>query len=498
MISGIASVSYGSGALLWNLFQYYYINPTNINIDDDFGLTQQSDIMKTIPNFFATYGLLSIGIQVFGILCLRERIVNKSNPNNITRQYQPKVNNDNNKVPNAEDINDVNDRSFSYVHINHEYSQTNKIPNESDSEMSINEDKRMQNMFMYSKSVADDMEHSLVKNNNLNQSAKQKLITIIDKFGKNRKISNNNTKSKDDNRTYTRTSVTETEQNGTQIKENQMNLYNIQDINIDIILGSWVFWRIFLISLLNVSVYLFIIGNYAQIYIQYFGVYNNFYISIVGGIASLFNGFGRIFWATMIMDNKSFRESMATMCGIMTLFTVTLTMCGLGSDLIKKILLVVWFCVLFGCVGGNYSLLPTIVYSTFGNKHSSTLMTMIFLSEIPAALIYGVLTTSSQNMPGAPFLAGLMTMTIFGLASFVLTMKYDNTYGRDQFLLRKRKKKHKHNPTNTTNNKDTKPNLSPIHPKKSLLKTNQNKYEATHTREGLFFANIYYVSIFLY
>ena len=113
-------------------------------------------------------------------------------------------------------------------------------------------------------------------------------------------------------------------------------------------LKTWKFWQLFLNSVTNVTVFLFVSAEWKIFASDYLGIGSDSFLAIVGSVSSLCNGVCRIFWGLFYDWNGSFAISMGTMCAIMTAFTATMTFCDVEC---YNYLLFSVFCFLF-FVGG--------------------------------------------------------------------------------------------------------------------------------------------------
>ena len=112
------------------------------------------------------------------------------------------------------------------------------------------------------------------------------------------------------------------------------------------------------------------------------------FLALVGSISSLFNALGRLFWGG-VADRKSFVFSMTAMLCSMTVLLATMplsrTLALHGHS--ARAFVAVWTCCLFFCLGGNFSMFPAMTARSFGRKWFSVNYGLLFLSNVPAALI---------------------------------------------------------------------------------------------------------------
>ncbi len=146
--------------------------------------------------------------------------------------------------------------------------------------------------------------------------------------------------------------------------------------------------------LLSAMCGLIVIGTYAS-FATSIDVDSNYLYEIgtvdfvlVGSVAALFNGVGRIFWGK-IADNLDFRQSMMIMftCQAVLCFTYYLTN-------LNEIVFLISTCLIFFCFGGNLSLFPTGTSDLFGKNNMGSNYGVVFIGYGVAGFVGAVAVNS--------------------------------------------------------------------------------------------------------
>ena len=141
------------------------------------------------------------------------------------------------------------------------------------------------------------------------------------------------------------------------------------------------------------------------------------FLATVGSIAAVFNCLGRIVWG-LIADRVSYKFALVLLSATMTIFTLTFYSCILGG----KAMFFIWVCVIFFCIGGNFSLFPTAIGRAFGLKYVSINYGLLFTSQVVAAVIGTTLSSTLKNLIQY---YGLMFMVSgFSFIGFLLAIIY--------------------------------------------------------------------------
>ena len=94
-----------------------------------------------------------------------------------------------------------------------------------------------------------------------------------------------------------------------------------RDAPVSGMLMSGTFWHIYLISLTQIFYGYYIINQFKTYGLGY--GHDDTFLSVVGAIGSLFNGFLRIFWSSLL-DKYPFHKVYGTLCGIQIFLIITI------------------------------------------------------------------------------------------------------------------------------------------------------------------------------
>lgn len=137
-------------------------------------------------------------------------------------------------------------------------------------------------------------------------------------------------------------------------------------------------------------------AEWKQFAISYLQIHDDEYLAMVGSFGALMNGTGRFMWG-FIYDHMQttvkapFRIVMGVMASIVAVAIATLPL----LDVIfvdSRIPFVIWVCFIWGCVGCQYAFLPDKINTTFGSKHTGSILGLFIWIESPLALVVVVLT----------------------------------------------------------------------------------------------------------
>merc|ERR1712228_296416 len=118
-----------------------------------------------------------------------------------------------------------------------------------------------------------------------------------------------------------------------------------------------------------------------KIFSNHLGISDDAYLSLIGSISAIFNGFGRILFGYIFDKTQSFRFVLGgiNMCLAMLLFS--------WPYCFGNIMPFIWVCLLFGLFSSNFSIFPTVTTLLFGTKNVGTNVGLIFSSQIFSAFI---------------------------------------------------------------------------------------------------------------
>lgn len=98
------------------------------------------------------------------------------------------------------------------------------------------------------------------------------------------------------------------------------------------------------------------------------------FLAIIGSIGAVFNSVGRLFWG-YLMDRMPFKICFLT---ITTILVAIISTVYLTKFIEIKFVYLIWICVLFFANCGVYTVIPTIVAKTFGQKHFNAIYGFIY------------------------------------------------------------------------------------------------------------------------
>jgi hypothetical protein len=139
---------------------------------------------------------------------------------------------------------------------------------------------------------------------------------------------------------------------------------------------TWLVGFIVGISLVQGTFISYSFKNYGLKYIP-----NDAFITTVGTIGAVMNGLSRSFWGNL-MDRLPYKYI------FMVLLAVQITI-GFTIDSIVsyKVLYLIWIALSYFCLGGHFSMTPTICAKMYGAKTGGQVYSIVFLFFIPAGII---------------------------------------------------------------------------------------------------------------
>lgn len=141
------------------------------------------------------------------------------------------------------------------------------------------------------------------------------------------------------------------------------------------------------------------------------------FLAVVGSVSAIFNCVGRIFWG-FVADRVSYKFALVLISAIMTIFLLTMYACTVGG----KWLFFLWVCVIFFCIGGNFSVFPTAIARAYGIQYVSVNYGLLFTSQIVAGCVGALLSTVLKTHVGY---AGLFfVVSGFSGAGLLLALLY--------------------------------------------------------------------------
>ena len=152
---------------------------------------------------------------------------------------------------------------------------------------------------------------------------------------------------------------------------------------------------------------------------KFFGLqvhFDDHFLAVVGSVSAIFNGLGRNVWGNLA-DRVSYKFSLVLLSGIKTVFLLTLYFSswdalGVAGD---KALYFIWICVIFFCIGGNFSVFPTAVARAYGVEYVSVNYGLLFTSQVVAGPVGAFLAT---------ILKAHLMISAFSAIGFFLALLY--------------------------------------------------------------------------
>lgn len=141
------------------------------------------------------------------------------------------------------------------------------------------------------------------------------------------------------------------------------------------------------------------------------------FLASVGSIAAVFNCLGRIAWG-LIADRVSYKFALVLLAAIMTIFTLTFYSCSLGG----KAMFFIWVCIIFFCIGGNFSLFPTAIGRAFGLKYVSINYGLLFTSQVVAGAVGATLSSTLKSL--IHYYGLMFLVSGFSAIGFLLALIY--------------------------------------------------------------------------
>jgi len=154
----------------------------------------------------------------------------------------------------------------------------------------------------------------------------------------------------------------------------------------------WMLWVTFILSAISG---LMVIGSYSRFIESYLIVD----FVLIGSLAALFNGLGRIVWGKLA-DLISYKKAMYLMFSIQAILLLLYF-----TTNVNDLYFLIMTCVIYFCFGGNFSLFPTATADLFGMKNLGPNYGMVFTA-------YGI----------AGFLGATMTLPIVAAFGSYLTL----------------------------------------------------------------------------
>lgn len=180
------------------------------------------------------------------------------------------------------------------------------------------------------------------------------------------------------------------------------------------------FWMLWLMFVLSAISGLLVIGSFAAFAKLTDPALNPLYVIsatdfvLLGGIAALFNGLGRIVWGK-IADSTSYKKTMLMMFSLQGVLMVIYFYSNVSIPMFMALT-----CMIYFCFGGNFSLFPTATTDLFGLKNVGANYGVVFSAYGIAGFIGATMVPSFYAFFGS-YLFLFVTMGIMSFAAAVLT-----------------------------------------------------------------------------
>ena len=199
------------------------------------------------------------------------------------------------------------------------------------------------------------------------------------------------------------------------ILESSEDRFVVVSLNPLQIIGRCNFYVLWIMFLCIGTATMFTSSNY-----KFFGnsfIDDDHFLATVASISSVFNCLGRICWG-LVADRTSYRLTIIILSAIMTIFTITFYWCVMAG----KAMFFIWVCVIFFCIGGNYSVFPMAVGRIYGLKYVAANYGLLYT----ALIIAGVLgaTVSSTLIVHVGYDGLLYIVGGFSFAGFLSALIY--------------------------------------------------------------------------
>ncbi|MHA1148051.1 MAG: L-lactate MFS transporter [Promethearchaeota archaeon] len=173
----------------------------------------------------------------------------------------------------------------------------------------------------------------------------------------------------------------------------------------------WMLWSMFLLS---AACGLMTIGSY-KVFAEGENIIGD--LILVGSLAALFNGAGRIVWGKL-SDIIAYKRSMMIMFIVQAILMLTYAMTSASY-----VIFLLWTCLIYFCFGGNFSMFPTATSDLFGNKNLGENYSIVFTAYGIAGFIGATMVLTFITLFGGYttlfIVMGIMSLAAAGIA-FVL------------------------------------------------------------------------------
>lgn len=181
------------------------------------------------------------------------------------------------------------------------------------------------------------------------------------------------------------------------------------------------FWMLWLMFTLSAISGLLVIGSFAAFAKLTDMIGTPLYVIsatdfvLLGGIAALFNGLGRIVWGK-IADTLTYKKTMMLMFTVQGVLMITYFFTNASIPAFMALT-----CLIYFCFGGNFSLFPTATADLFGLKNVGANYGVVFSAYGIAGFIGATMVPTFYAAFGS-YLLLFVTMGIMSFAATALTI----------------------------------------------------------------------------
>ena len=395
--SGVVVSGFGLGALAFSPVQTLYINPSNIPpVPDPYDENQNHftdlELLQRIPSMFLILGATFAVMQLIGVLLIADPpsgYLTDLEPNTRDNEKEKEILNDEIRIHEVDDVQllpccERNNLAMLIV-------KERKSTSSSDDEIVLTKSPRSHSPVL----SEHDLHSSTIKTTILSDDESEPLLQKHDGG----------------------IAVHESDDHSKQVKESSSlrDGYTAVSLTPLQMLKRPNFYILWLMLLCNGTAVVFTSTNY-----KFFGnsfIPNDHFLATVSSVSSIFNCLGRIAWG-MFSDKASYRFAIVLLSATMAVFFLTFYACVSGGEA----MFFIWVCVIFFCIGGNYSVFPSSVAKAYGLKYVAANYGVLFTSQIIAGVLGA--TVSSTLITYVGYVGLLFIVAGFSCVGFLLVLIY--------------------------------------------------------------------------
>lgn len=146
------------------------------------------------------------------------------------------------------------------------------------------------------------------------------------------------------------------------------------------------------------------------------------FLSTAGAVSSVFNLLGRFCWG-WFADFTSYRTALVFQGGFASIILFTFYSTGAGG----QVMFFIWLCCMYFCIGGYYSLYPSLTAQLYGTENIGINYSFVYSSQIISSLTSSFLShilVKSIDWYGVFFIVGGLSLVEFILAILYRNKRY--------------------------------------------------------------------------